>query len=128
MLDLSGLSPATRQLVQDARYRAQVTAALLEADPGSAAGLTARDAIDAAVVEILAAVGLPRGPINGLVVEHVGRNWFGRKAADCRLLIDAGAFATLPVDRRPDSLIRTWIHESIHARQAYVAHSATEWL
>jgi hypothetical protein len=59
MLDLSELSPATRQLVQDARYRARVTSTLLESDPASSESVTARDAIDTAVVEILAAVGLP---------------------------------------------------------------------
>jgi hypothetical protein len=87
----------------------------------------ARDTIDAAVVEILAAAGLPRGPINKLVAESFRRGWFGRKAEDCRLLIDVGEFALLPGDARSDSLLKTWVHESLHARQPYAAGFRQEW-
>ena len=87
----------------------------------------ARDAIDAAVVEILAAVGLPRGPINGLFVDSFNRGWSGRKVEDCRLLIDIRPFADLPELDRPDSLVKTWFHESLHPRLPYSSGFRQEW-
>lgn len=127
LYELSRFSPATRQLVQDARYRASLTSDLLRSDPSSSESIHARDAIDAAVVEILVAVGLPRGPINGPIVDHVGRGWFGRKAEDCRLLIDTWALGQIPEANRADSLLRTWMHESLHARQPYHPGFQAEW-
>jgi hypothetical protein len=127
MLDVSRLSQPTLRLVQDAGYRARLTVDLLQLDPSSPEATSARDTIDAAILEILVAAGLPRGPINGPIVERFGRGWFGRKTEDCSLLIDIGAFDLLPEDRRPDSLIRTWLHESIHARQPYAPGFQAEW-
>jgi hypothetical protein len=127
MLDFSHLSPDTLQLVQDARFRAHLTTALLRSDPSSSEAAHARDTIDAAVVEILEAAGLPRGPINGLVVDRFGRSWYGRKTADCTLLIDAGTLSLLPEADRSDSALRTWIHESLHARHPYSPGFDREW-
>jgi hypothetical protein len=83
--------------------------------------------IDAAVVETLAAAGLPRGPVNGPFVDTFNRGWFGRKVEDCRLLIDIGEFAILPGAVQPDSLLKTWIHESLHARLPYSPGYSREW-
>lgn len=127
LLDRSRLSPDTFRLVQDARYRAHVTSELLRSDPSSSESARARDAVDAAVVEILAAAGLPRGPVNGPIVDNFNRGWFGRKVEDCRLLIDIGIFDVLPEAERGDSLVKTWIHESLHARQPYSSGFNREW-
>jgi hypothetical protein len=126
-LDLSRLSPATVQLLQDARRRARLTSDLLQSDPSTPASVQARDTIDAGVVEILAAAGLPRGPINGPVTDHQGRGWFGRKLPDCTLIIDTVSFLLSPEADRADSLLKTWIHESIHARNPYAPGFHREW-
>jgi hypothetical protein len=127
LIDLSKLSPMTRQLVQDARYRAKLTSDLLKSDPSSPPSIHARDAIDAAVVEVLAAAGLPRGPINGPVVDQIGRGWYGRKTYDCTLLIDIRTLSLLPEADQADSTLRTWIHESLHARHPYAPGFDREW-
>jgi len=36
-------------------------------------------------------------------------------------------FMLLPQEERPDSLIRTWFHESIHARRPYAPSFGAEW-
>lgn len=125
--DVSNLSPATRRLVDDAGLRARLTSTLLQSEPSSSDAEGARDAIDAAVVEILEVAGLPRGPVIGPFVERFNRGWFGRKMEDCSLLIDLEMFSILPEDARPDSLLRTWIHESLHARQPYSPGFRREW-
>lgn len=105
-LDLTRLSPATLRLVQDARYRARLTLDLLQSDPSSPDSAPARDAIDAAVVEILAAAGLPRGPINGLIVENFNRGWFGRKAGVGHSLVDILNRSLAEQDRAPLSALQ----------------------
>lgn len=100
---------------------------LLQSDPSSLESARARDAIDAAVVEILAVAGLPRGPINGPIVDDFNRGWFGRKVEDCRLLVDIRPFADLSEAERPGTLVKTWIHESLHARLPYSAGFRQEW-
>jgi hypothetical protein len=76
--------------------------------------------IDAAIVAGLQAVGLPRGSIDGITLDVFGRGWRGRKLATCMLLLDA-----FLIDRcvraygAPDDVFRTWLHESIHARQPF---------
>jgi hypothetical protein len=84
--------------------------------------------VDRAVVAILHHVGLPRGPqVRGPIVEPVGHGWAGRKAPDCRLLIDTDEFHDLHGVIRADSLLKTWFHESIHGRQPFAPGSAEEW-
>ncbi len=84
--------------------------------------------VDRAVVAILHHVGLPRGPrVRGPIVEPVGHGWAGRKAPDCRLLIDTEEFHDLHGVIRADSLLKTWFHESIHGRQPFAPGSAEEW-
>jgi hypothetical protein len=125
--DDSNLSSATRRLVHDAQFRARLTSSLLQSDSASSDAEDARNTIDAAVVEILDAAGLPRGPVIGPLVERFNRGWFGRKVEDCRLLIDVEMFSILPEDVRSDSVLRTWIHESLHARQPYSPGFRREW-
>jgi hypothetical protein len=84
--------------------------------------------VDRAVVAILDRVGLPRGrQVRGPIVEPVGRGWAGRKAPDCRLLIDTETFRALDGVVRADSLLKTWLHESIHGRRPYASGFAEEW-
>jgi len=79
---------------------------LLQSDPSSPDSAPARDAIDAAVVEILAAAGLPRGPINGLIVENFNRGWFGRKAGVGHSLVDILNRSLAEQDRAPLSALQ----------------------
>lgn len=84
--------------------------------------------VDRAVVAVLQRAGLPRGrQVRGPYVEPIGRGWAGRKAPDCRLLIDTDAFRDLDRVERADSLLKTWIHESIHGRQPYSPGFSEEW-
>lgn len=84
--------------------------------------------VDQAVVAVLDRFGLPRDrQVRGPFVEPVGHGWAGRKAQDCRLLLDTGAFRDIDGVRRADSLLKTWIHESIHGRQPYSSGFAAEW-
>lgn len=84
--------------------------------------------VDRAVVAVLNRAGLPRGnQVRGPFVEPVGHGWAGRKAPDCRLLIDTLEFHDLHGLIRADSLLKTWLHESIHGRQPYAPGSAEEW-
>lgn len=104
-----------------------MTSNLLQSDPSSSESAHTRATIDAAVVEILAAAGLPPGQINGPIIDQVGRGWYGRKAHDCTLIIDIRTLNFLPEKDRPDSTLRTWIHESLHARHPYSAGFDREW-
>jgi hypothetical protein len=81
----------------------------------------ADDLVDGAVEAGLAALGLPRGPIQRpveLVPRALGRN--GIKLPDCRLVISATYLRVLRnLYRSYDPALHTWIHESLHARQQY---------
>jgi hypothetical protein len=76
--------------------------------------------VDDAVVAGLRALDLPRGPIGQIRCEPVGRGWRARKLPSCDLVLDAvvvrqsirhlGSF---------NDVFRTWVHESIHARQPF---------
>jgi hypothetical protein len=113
-----------RQFWLDARYRH-----VLLGDVVAGATVPGReDLLDGAVASVdqaievgLSHLGIPRGPINLPVrVEPraVGRN--AAKYEDCRLVFSSSYFRMLP--RYYSSLepaFRTWLHESIHARQPY---------
>ncbi len=53
--------------------------------------------------------------------------WAGRKAPDCRILIDPEGFQDLEGIQLADSLLKTWLHESVHGRQPYAPGFAEEW-
>jgi hypothetical protein len=82
--------------------------------------------VDRAIEVGLQHLGIPRGPIDGSVrMERraVGRN--AVKHADCRLILSSSYFRMLPrYYSSLDPAFRTWLHESIHARQPY----ASAWL
>lgn len=51
----------------------------------------------------------------------------GERPPDCTLSIDVEAISLLREGDRSDSLIRTWLHESLHARQPYSSGYLREW-
>jgi hypothetical protein len=113
-----------RQFWLDPRYRhillGDIVAALTYAgreDRLEAAVTT----VDQAIEVGLAHLGIPRGPINLPVrVEPraVGRN--AVKLEDCSLVLSSTYLRLLMrLYSTPDAAFRTWLHESIHARQPY---------
>lgn len=83
--------------------------------------------VDDAVVVGLRALGFPRGPVRRVVIEG-GLGPFGRKEPDCTLKIFGDQMrAVLGQPDGPDSLFRTWIHESIHARQRFAVDHEREY-
>jgi hypothetical protein len=121
---LDDMPEDARQFWLDARYRH-----VLLGDIVAAVTYHGReDRLDEAVAVVdhaietgLAHLGIPRGPINLPVrVEPraVGRNAI--KLEDCSLVLSSSYLRLLP--RLYSSLepaFRTWLHESIHARQPY---------
>jgi hypothetical protein len=114
----------SRRLWLDTRYRHIVLGDIVAAVtyPGREDRLAAAVfVVDHAIEVGLAHLGLPRGAINLPVrVEPraVGRN--AVKYEDCRLVLSSSYLRMLP--RYYSSLepvFRTWLHESIHARQPY---------
>lgn len=123
------LPESARRFVADRVYRAQITRRILQPDSGGLVNdLSAVQELDEIVTAILTAVDLPRGPhVRGPFVDLIARGWAGRKAPDCRLLLDRATFLDLPEDARTDALLKTWVHESLHGRQPYAAGFAAEW-
>lgn len=73
--------------------------------------------IDRSVEAGMAAVGLPRAPVRSVAVRSVNAN--GQKSPDCDLTIGRAWLARSVADDRPDSVWRTWVHESLHARAKF---------
>ena len=83
--------------------------------------------LDWAIVDGLRALELPRGPTREVRVEDSGRGWIGRKDLGCDLIFDGAALKRVVRDLgRPDDAFRTWVHESLHARQPFAAESDLE--
>lgn len=83
--------------------------------------------VDRAIVEALHALSLPRGPVHEVRLTDEQRAWAGIKYPDCSLVLDAGhLLQQLGQVGSPNSTFRTWIHESLHARQPFALHSALE--
>jgi hypothetical protein len=73
-------------------------------------------------------LGLPRGAVRRVRVEDAHSRWFGHKDPDCSLLLAGDGMRHMRrVRRRPDSTFRTWVHESLHARQPFSAHAIAEY-
>lgn len=86
--------------------------------------------VDVAVVDGLRALGLPRGPVRRVSLDATLAIFApsGKKQADCTLIINGSLLETLlPDPRGPDTTFRTWVHESIHARQPFGAAHASEY-
>jgi hypothetical protein len=115
------LDASAFRLWTDVEERRSALEAILAAWEEGAADLPARVArVDRAVVAALEVLGLPRGPVRAVLVEASSRGWAGRKLPDCAIVLDALVLhSNLRLVNRPDSVIRTWLHESVHARQPY---------
>lgn len=117
---LQVLQDDARAIWGDAHVRYDALAAIVTAWERDD-GIALREAliwVDDAVVAGLRVLGLPRGPVRRLRFEITGRGWRGRKLPDCDLVFDAGAVQqAIRRLRLPDDGFRTWVHESIHARQ-----------
>lgn len=74
-------------------------------------------------------LGFPRGPVQQVVLaDSGGIGPYGRKDPDCALIIYVDQMRALLADPRgPDTSFRTWVHESIHARQPYGENYSAEY-
>ena len=89
-------------------------------DAGEAGLADAVQWVDDTVVAGLQALGLPRGDIRGLVRINATLRPYGEKKPDCELILSGWHIRRLVADTRgPDTTFRTWVHESLHARQPY---------
>jgi hypothetical protein len=119
--ELQALRGESLRLWGDATQRLSALEAIVVAWETSAADLELAVArVDRAVVDGLQALSLPRGPIREVRIESRGRGWLGHKDADCSLVLDAERMSAVIRDlQRPDTVFRTWVHESLHARQPF---------
>jgi hypothetical protein len=126
--ELSTLQGDALHLWGDAVVRRQALDAIVAAWEANSPDLAAAVArVDDAVVQGLAALGLPRGPIRGVRVESAGRGWIGLKHPDCTLLMDGLRVQRLVQSLQDcDRVFHTWVHESLHGRRLYVDSLAVE--
>ena len=129
---LDSLPDEVRRLWVDARYRHVVLGDIVAAVtyPGLDDRLAEAVSIVDRAIEIgLAHLGIPRGPINFPIrVEPrtVGRN--AVKLEECSLILSSSYLRLLPrLYSTLDPAFRTWLHESIHARQPYYADWRVEF-
>jgi hypothetical protein len=120
--ELDSLRGDARQIWMDAAERRGALERIAAALTESGAGLDAAvRRVDDAVVIGLEALGYPRGRVRGVVIDDAGRlGPTGRKTVDCTLVIYGDRLRQILGDERgPDAVFKTWVHESIHARQPY---------
>jgi hypothetical protein len=123
------LPHAAGRIWTDAEERRRALVAIAQAlDRTDAASLqVAIRHVDDAVVAGLRALGFPRGPIQRVAIERSRMTWAGRKDPACTLWLSADALRrNLRLDR-PDAVFRTWVHESLHARQPFAAGYTPEY-
>ncbi|MFN3652216.1 MAG: hypothetical protein ACK47B_21775 [Armatimonadota bacterium] len=116
---LQGLSEEGRRFWGDSRERRKLLRALRDAyDTGTLEERKAAvAAIDTHVAAGVRALGLERGTVRSVDVEPLQRAK-GVKRASCDLRIDPN-YLRRSLERRPDGVIRTWVHESMHARAPF---------
>jgi hypothetical protein len=84
--------------------------------------------LDTAICDGLRALELPRGPVRALRIESMRLGLSGQKLPDCTLILVGERMRSLVRQRgEPDAAIRTWIHESLHARQPYAPEAGAEY-
>lgn len=83
--------------------------------------------VDVAVVEGLAALRFPRGPVAGIEFSRLSISQSGQKLPDCRIMLAGIALESALSEERVDGFFGTWVHESIHARQPYAHGASTEY-
>jgi len=117
---LQGLSDESLRFWGDVDVRLQaldaIRSALRRRNPTALA--QAIDVVDRAVVEGIEALGFPRGLVRSVTVEPIsGAN--GDKSGTCALRIARAWLERGLNEGRPDGVLRTWVHESMHGRQPF---------
>jgi hypothetical protein len=123
------LPGAAGRIWRDAEERRHTIDAIVEALDGTDASLL-QDAIwrmDDAIVAGLMALWFPRGRVRAVEIERSAVMWAGRKDPACTLFLSATALRRNLRLAQPNAVFRTWIHESLHARQPYAAGYAEEY-
>lgn len=119
--ELQGLHGDARTIWTDRATRHRVLRNLaLPATSGMYGGPALR--IDEAVARGMRAFGLPRGRTRGFRIISLGNGVRGRKTPDCWIEISENHVAEMLEPRwTPDGIFKSWVHESLHARQPYAA-------
>jgi hypothetical protein len=126
---LRTLSGDALRLWGDAAERQRALETVVHAwETGSPDLQAAVERVDRAVVEGLAAVGLPRGPVREVRIESSRANLAGQKLPDSSLILFGERLRDFVRERgQGDTTFRTWVHESLHARQPYAVRAASEY-
>lgn len=126
--ELRALPDAVGRFWTDAEARLQALQSLVQAlDQDEHALADAVRRVDDAVVAGLQALGLPRGPVRAVQIERAPQPWAGRKARDCTVHLTERSLRDHLTRDRPDEIVRTWVHESLHARRLYAPGHASEY-
>lgn len=126
---LQGLSGDALLLWGDQRARTQAFQDVLAAWRGKS-----QQALDAAIQRVddavdagMTALGYPRGPVNSVKLE-IMRGASGAKDPNCDILINPLEIArNLKYGQHADETWRTWVHESLHARQTFAPTLSAEY-
>jgi hypothetical protein len=119
--DLSSLPPRARHFWTDPPTRAAVIEAASLLDTRAVAR------VDDAVVAVLDALEVPRGPVQSVEFRDDSVTWAGRKDPDCTIYLSVRAMRAYLTVGLPDAVVCTWMHESFHARLPFVVGSAAEY-
>lgn len=127
--EFEGLSDDDYLIWADFAERHAALEAVVMAWEGVSPGLDAAiHRVDRAVVAGLAALRLPRGLVRGVRIESRPTGPSGQKLPNSVLvLVGERMQERLRVRAGADAVFRTWVHESIHARQEYVATASIEY-
>jgi hypothetical protein len=124
---LDGLLDEHRWFWSDTPHRHRIIATIADAlSTGNDTEVVVKR-VDDSIAAGLAALGLPRGPVQSVRIEQQWQGWRGRKRPDCLLLISGEDIRDAVRRGRPDTIVRTWVHESLHARQPFAATAHTEY-
>ena len=128
MPELRSLTGDARRIWTDASVRRKALDDIVRAlDRG---GTELREAVqraDEAVVQGLQALGFPRGPVQTVEIEQARTLWAGRKDPRCPIYFAADTLRANARLGRLDTSFRTWVHESLHARQPYADDHRQEY-
>lgn len=127
--ELRRLSGDALRLWGDPAARREALLAIVEAwEAGSPVLQSAIRRVDGAVEDGLAALGLPRGPVSDVRIEGMRPGLYGQKLRDCTIILVADYLRAFLRERaQADRVFRTWLHESLHARQPYASNAAAEY-
>lgn len=138
--ELRALAPEHRDIWAHPEVRRQALQKIRDAyvakDEASLAEAVKR--VDDAITAGMAALGYPRGEVKGVGIEALQQNILGVKRASCQMRIGeellleslnptAGRPARYAYSGRPDTPIRTWVHESLHGRKEFDRHFDREY-